>query len=686
VIGACFLLVACSPGFAQTAPTDPAALDTAFATLGTFEWGPQRDALLPIDQAAAHCHADPAAREALQMRLVQVLESNAGLAAKSYVCEVLAAMGDARAVPALATLLLDARTSHLGRRALEAIPDPAAAQALREALPQLANDLKVGVIQTLANIRDDNAIDLLVPLLESQDVNVVQAAANGLGKMGGPRASQAVLDFYRRAPVESRPLAADACLDVARRHLSANQLESAAEVYQLLEDDQQPQVQWAAFQGLIEAQPAQAQQHLIQALTNPAQSSDRRLRMVGQLVRETVDEESVTSFAESIGGLPVTGQIVLLDAISSSASPAVRAAALSCLDRDDLTLRLTAERALATSGQVDDVSILAKIAATTREEDERRTTMQTLQNMSGPEIDRQLLTLVPDADPSLQLVLIPTIAHRRIRDAGSTLMGLARSEDRRVRIEAYRALQAIADPALVQRLVELLAETPSGEEREAADRAVWRCSLQIDAPAQRADAILFRLQDADDSAQSALLPALGRIGGNKALTEVQRAIKSSSPVVREAGIRALTNWPDATVADQLWDIATKDQHAAHRIWALRAFARVMPQLARDQPDQVAARLQAAMGVARRDEEKGLILSRLPAVRSEAALTLALSCLEQPTLRADAIEVTASLGEAMKDTHPQAARKALETIVPLTDNPDLATHIQKILWNMHLKGN
>jgi hypothetical protein len=41
---------------------------------------------------------------------------------------------------------------------------------------------------------------------------------------------------------------------------------------------------------------------------------------------------------------------------------------------------------------------------------------------------------------------------------------------------------------------------------------------------------------------------------------------------------------------------------------------------------------------------------------------------------------------MKDTHPKAARTALETIGPLTDNPELATHIQKLLWNMQLKGN
>ena len=686
VIGACFLLFACPFAYAQAAQADPAALDAAFATLSTYEWGPQRDALLPIDQAAARCHADPATREALQTRLIQVLESNASLAAKGYVCEVLAAIGTARAVPALATLLRDANTSHLGRRALEAIPDPAAAQALREALPQLPNNVKVGVIQTLGNIRDDNAVDLLAPLLESEDANVARAAANGLGKIGGERASKAVLDYYRQATVESRQLAADACLDIARRQLAANQSDAAAATYQLLEDSQQPHVQWAAFQGLIAAQPAQAQQRLLKALSNPAKSGDRRLRMVGQLLRETVNDENVASFAESIGRLPVAGQVVLLDALSSLASPAVRAAALPYLKSDDLTLRLTAEKALATCGQVDDVPTLANIAATTRNDEERQATMRTLQELPGPEVDQKLLTLVPDVAPSLQLVLIRTIANRRICDAGSTLMELARSNDERVRLEAYRALQTVADPSLVEPLVELLAKTPGAEEREAADRAVWRSCLKIDDPAQRADRILARLKDADDSEQVALLPVLGRVGGAKALAAVQQAIKSPSPAVREAGIRALTNWPDATVADQLWEIATQDQDAAHMIWALRAFARVLPQLAREQPDQVASRLQTAMSVAEREEDKRLILSRLPAVRSEVALTLALSCLEQAALRSDAIEVTAELGEAMKDTHPKAARAALETIRPLTDNSDLVMHIDKILWNMQLKGN
>jgi HEAT repeat protein len=640
---------------------------------------------LPIDFAAATCQADPAAHEALESRLLGVLASNPSLAAKGYVCEMLAAMGTARSVSSLAALLSDAATSHPARRALEAIGDATAAQALREALPQMSDDLKLGVIQSLGTLRDQESVDSLAKSLESSVAKLVRAAADSLGKIGGERAEQAVLDRLRSVTADARSQLVNACLDIAQRHLAAHQGESAARVYQMLEHDPQPQVRWAAFQGLISAQPAQAQQRLIQALSDSAPASEQELRMVGQLIRQTVNAKDVASYAESIGELPIASQVVLLDAIGSVAAPAVRAAALSCLKSDAAALRLTAAKALAKSGQPADVATLSQIAATVVDDLERQTLMQTLQDLPGPEVDAAIVTEIADADPGQRTVLIRTLANRRIRNAGTTLLKLATDEDPQVRLEALRALQTVADPSLVEPLVELLARTTGDEEREAADRAVWRCSLQIADPALRADALLTKLPNAGEAEQAALLPALGRIGGPRALEVVQQAIKSPTPAVREAGVRALTNWPDATVADQLWELVTQDPNAAHQTWALRAFARVLPQLAREQPDQVATRLEAAMNLAERDTDQKLILSRLPAVRSEGALTLALSCLEKPDLRADAIEVTTELAEAMKDSHPQAARKALETIGPLTDNPELATHIQKILWNMQLKG-
>ena len=52
-----------------------------------------------------------------------------------------------------------------------------------------------------------------------------------------------------------------------------------------------------------------------------------------------------------------------------------------------------------------------------------------------------------------------------------------------------------------------------------------------------------------------MLPTLGRVGGPAALKIVEAAIADKNPPRREAGIRALCNWPDASVAPKLIDLA-----------------------------------------------------------------------------------------------------------------------------------
>jgi len=51
---------------AAVAQTDSAALDKALETLKTYDWGADREALKPIDQAIIATHDDAAARKALE--------------------------------------------------------------------------------------------------------------------------------------------------------------------------------------------------------------------------------------------------------------------------------------------------------------------------------------------------------------------------------------------------------------------------------------------------------------------------------------------------------------------------------------------------------------------------------------------------------------------------------------------
>ncbi|MDH4241520.1 MAG: hypothetical protein OEW48_18325, partial [Phycisphaerae bacterium] len=117
------------------AQTDSAALDKAFETLKTYDWGADPEILKPIDQAVIATHGDTAARKALEKRLVDALAGGISRSALDYVCRRLRVVGTKQSVEAMAALLPAEDTSHIARYALERIPDEKAVEVMRDSLP-----------------------------------------------------------------------------------------------------------------------------------------------------------------------------------------------------------------------------------------------------------------------------------------------------------------------------------------------------------------------------------------------------------------------------------------------------------------------------------------------------------------------------------------------------------------------
>lgn len=109
---------------------------------------------------------------------------------KAIACKRLAVIGTKDAVPPLAALLADDRASDYARDALEAIPDPAADEALRAALPKLKGMLQIGVINSLRRRRDLKSVEPLGKLVSGPDAAVAKAAALALGEISGPIAAK----------------------------------------------------------------------------------------------------------------------------------------------------------------------------------------------------------------------------------------------------------------------------------------------------------------------------------------------------------------------------------------------------------------------------------------------------------------------------------------------------------------
>ena len=230
---------------------DPAAVNKAFEALRTYDWGKDDNALKPIDEAVVATQGDAAARRDLETRLAAVLKANVSRDAKDYVCRKLMVIGSAESAPTLAGLLPEKDLSHMARYALERISAPEAGKALRDALPLLGGELKIGVISSLGVRRDAASVPALVALLGDADEAVARAAAYALGDIGNPDAARALGQRANNAGEGVKPAIVDAYLECADRLLANGRNAEAMLIYRSLNSASQPkQVRLAAVVGL----------------------------------------------------------------------------------------------------------------------------------------------------------------------------------------------------------------------------------------------------------------------------------------------------------------------------------------------------------------------------------------------------------------------------------------------------
>jgi hypothetical protein len=139
----------------------------------------------------------------------------------------------------------------MARYALERISAPEAAQALRDALPKLDADLKIGVISSLGARQDAASVPALSALLGDANPAVARAAALALSAIRAPE-TLAALRAAQPADAEVKTAVIDARLACAEGLLAAGKKAEAMAAFKELAGEDQPQhVRLAATRGLL---------------------------------------------------------------------------------------------------------------------------------------------------------------------------------------------------------------------------------------------------------------------------------------------------------------------------------------------------------------------------------------------------------------------------------------------------
>ena len=634
--------------------------------------------MVPAAQAADN--ASPAIKQA---ELIALLQSNAPNTEKVKAFKPLAVFGNKDAVPAIAPYLADKELSSWARTALEAIPDPACDEALRNAVtpgpgnPGLKGRLLIGVINSIGVRRDAKAVNALVARLGDADANVAVAAAAALGRIGGDKAAKALEKTLASAPPVVRDEVADAVVRCAEKNLAAGNKDEAIRLYDLVSKANVPQRRvLEGVRGAIVARGPAGLPLLVELLkSNDKKRFDLGLKLTREISDPEVTDALLTELDRARGLAAPARQSLLLLALADRADPKARDALLQAAKDGAGELRIASIRGLKKAGDASCGPVLldAALDANTAVSE---AAVDVLADLPAKEIDALLAARLSSASGSSQLVLIDLAGRRHIESVATILLKLADNPDAAVRTAALRALGAtirVNDlPVLIARAV----AQDKPEEAKVAEAALRAaCGRMSDRDASTAK-VLDAIASAQLPAKCKLLGVLVTIGGDKALKAVAAAAKDANVEVRRAGYRALGEWTSADAGPVLLRLV-KSGDPELKIGALRAYIRVARQFAIPNGPRMAM-FREIMALAQRDDKRRLALDILKQIRTPESLSVAVGYLDEPTLREAAAGVAVTMSEKMVASQPAQVAAAMKQVLQVAKNRDVINKARGLL--------
>ncbi len=426
----------------------------------------------------------------------------------------------------------------------------------------------------------------------------------------------------------------------------------------------------AVLWSLTAMSPAQegTGDELVPLVVNLLGEKDKDMRALGleQVRTEARGQAATRQFAAQLPKLPPDVQAALLGALADRGDPAARPAVVDLLAASpDAAVRLAAIGALGLLGEPADARLLLRLL-TVGSPAEQLAARTALTRLPGEPVSATVAAEMKQAGAAKRATLIGILATRRAFDTAADILPAAVDADPSVRSAAIAALGELAGPEHIPGMVRGILAAEIGREREAAEKAVMLVCSRISDARQQAAPLLAAMEPLNEADRMAVLPALGRVGGPAALKIVKAAIADSDPRMHEAGLRALCNWPDASISPELMERVQTDEHPGDRTAALRALIRVAPLPDGRSDAEKLELLKKALSLCTRDTERNLTLQRAAAIRTPETLRFLTPYLDQPAFAQPACLAVVELAhhrdlrEPNKEEFDRALDKVIQT--------------------------
>jgi HEAT repeat protein len=565
---------------------------------------------------------DPAARNELANALAASLDDAASTHPyKVFVCRQLYLIGGEDQIDELAPLLHDPKLTHAARYALEVIPGVEVNDLLWEGIAGADGPVAAGLAASLAARGGASTVIRLGELLTHPHRDVVASALVGLGRLGGVEAERVVRRSFPNLAEELHTEYYEALLACAGHYETLGMPAEAGRVFEELMVPALPlSVRLAAFHGLVALRGEGASPLIAQALIS-GDAPWVAAALAG--VRTSGGPDSTLLFARQLVAVPPDVQAMLIQALADRGDTTALPAISAGLQSTETTVQQAAVEALGVLGNETSVeALLSGLMGV--DEAVAKACRRSLARIPDAGVNGALIQAYERGDAVLRTAVAPLLAERQASEALPALFAMAESQEGEARSSAFKAIGQIGRDKDLDQLRDLYYEVEAEEARDAAAQAITALCRRVAPSGDRATARAALYTLAPTSLTRAGSLAIFReLGDDMLLPLVISACGDPDSIVKDAGIIALSGWPNATPLQEVYALAKSEETESQRRTALDGYIRLLG-LTSDRPvEERVAGYKAALALAGEVPEiTRSVLAGLSGVKSTEALDLA----------------------------------------------------------------
>jgi HEAT repeat protein len=425
---------------------------------------------------------------------------------------------------------------------------------LSEALKDKALPCAASVMNVLASVRSDIAVNEFISWASNNDKTIQASALNALAKSGSPLALPVLSKAAKTVSYKWEYTGATASLveyakTVGLKGDTRTMDKICKTIIDNCNDRNNIQYKTAALETLVNYYGNDAMPFILDAVRHP----DKSYRNAAYGFSLSVPGTAVTR--KWIEYYPKAVQATKPEIINmlglrkdELANPLISAS----LSDNDISIRKEAATAIVRINGREAISYLIDYMIKFTGDEDQESAKSALKTVLDSRRMSLLLPVLKDGPPAAKKSTIELLAWGKGQEYFSLVLPFTSSGDEIIKNAAYKSLGDLSGPTDQEKLLELLDKTENPLLIADVQVALANAANQIVDPETRSSMLLKSLTSFKQKGK--IIPVLARTGGREALSKVLKEFENGDSETRDICFKALTSWKDYSASSALYEI------------------------------------------------------------------------------------------------------------------------------------